>query len=100
MVEILWEKYQIKLAIKPPNDIVYNGKKIGGILTESKVQAEMVKCLVIGIGMNTKKMHFNSKIQEIATSIQKEFDITVDNDAILTEFYRQFETKIERRIHR
>ena len=60
----------------------------------------MVKCLVIGIGMNTKKMHFNSKIQEIATSIQKEFDITVDNDAILTEFYRQFETKIERRIHR
>lgn len=60
----------------------------------------MVKCLVIGIGMNTKKMHFNSKIQEIATSIQKEFGITVDNDAILTEFYRQFETKIERRIHR
>ena len=47
-----------------------------------------------------KEMHFNSKIQEIATSIQKEFGITVDNDAILTEFYRQFETKIERRIHR
>ncbi len=64
------------------------------------MQAEIVKYLVIGIGMNTKKMHFNREIQEIATSIQKEFGITVDNDAILTEFYRQFETKIERRIHR
>ena len=44
-------KFYIKLNIKNPNDIFYNGKKLGGILTETKVSGEIVKDLVIGIGI-------------------------------------------------
>ena len=69
--------YQINLQIKEPNDIVYNGKKIGGILTESKILKDKVKYLVIGIGINTNKQQFPEDIKNIATSIKKEFNIIV-----------------------
>ncbi len=49
MVEVFEKLYGISLGIKFPNDIVYQGKKLGGILTETKLQGEVVKYLVIGI---------------------------------------------------
>ena len=41
--------YNIELKIKSPNDIVINNKKIGGILTQTKLNGEFVKYIVIGI---------------------------------------------------
>ena len=98
MVQIFKEKYNIKLEIKSPNDLIFNGKKIGGILTESKISAEKVKFLVIGIGINIEKMNFSSDIKDIATSIKKEFNIDVDRQFIITEFCNKFEKTIIRRI--
>ena len=49
MVTVFKKLYAISLEIQHPNDIVYQGKKIGGILTETKLQGEMVKYVVIGI---------------------------------------------------
>lgn len=49
MVEVFRKLYQISLEIKFPNDIVYKGKKLGGILTETKLNGEFVKYVVIGI---------------------------------------------------
>lgn len=98
LVQIFKEKYNIKLEIKSPNDLIFNGKKIGGILTESKISAEKVKFLVIGIGINIEKMNFSSDIKDIATSIKKEFNIDVDRQFIITEFCNKFEKTIIRRI--
>ena len=36
--EILKSKYKINVEIKYPNDLMINGKKVGGILTESRVK--------------------------------------------------------------
>ncbi len=49
VVEVFRRLYQIPLEIKFPNDIVYKGKKLGGILTETKLNGETVKYVVIGI---------------------------------------------------
>lgn len=49
MVEVFEKLYHISLSIKTPNDLVYNGKKIGGILTETKLKGEIVKYMVVGI---------------------------------------------------
>ena len=59
IVEVLKKLYNVELQIKQPNDIIFNNKKIGGILTQSKVSSQNMKCLVIGIGINTKKEKFN-----------------------------------------
>ena len=42
----------VKAAIKWPNDVLVNGKKLGGILTETKVRGEYIDVAVLGIGLN------------------------------------------------
>lgn len=98
IVKIFKDKYKLELQIKKPNDIVFNGKKIGGILTQSKVVAGNVQCLVIGIGINTKKEKFNDEIKDIATSIKKEFGIIVDTKQFIAEFCNEFEKEIMKRM--
>ncbi len=98
IVRIFKNKYKVELQIKEPNDIVFNGKKIGGILTQSKVICQSVKCLVIGIGINTKKEKFNNEIKNIATSIKKEFGIIVDTKEFIQEFCNEFEKEILKRM--
>ena len=100
LVDIFKEEYSISLQIKLPNDIVYEGKKIGGILTESKVSEETIKFLVIGIGINTRKLNFTEDIKNIATSIKKEFDIDVEERKIIMNFCEKFEKEINRRIEK
>ena len=68
-----------------------DGKKVGGILTETKLQGETVKYLAIGVGINTNK-------EEISTSIKKEFNIEIDNLKVIEEFCKIFETNITKRI--
>lgn len=94
ILQVFKELYKINLEIKEPNDIVFNGKKIGGILTETKLQGENVKCLVIGIGINTNQEKFAEEIQTIASSIKKEFNIKVDNEKVIKRFCELFENKI------
>ncbi|MCI8961419.1 MAG: biotin--[acetyl-CoA-carboxylase] ligase [Clostridia bacterium] len=98
IIDILEKQYQIKLEIKEPNDIVYKNKKIGGILTETKVVSENVKYLVIGIGINTKKQHFSKDIENIATSIKKEFNIDINTEEFISEFCNRFEKQLYERI--
>lgn len=42
----------VPVGIKWPNDLVLDGYKLGGILTETKVQKELISQAVIGVGIN------------------------------------------------
>lgn len=85
IVDTIYKIYNIKLDIKPPNDIVYNNKKIGGILTESKIYNNRVKYLFIGIGLNTNQIEFPKELKDIATSIKNEFNIEIYNEKLMVE---------------
>lgn len=99
IIRSIFEKeYNILLKIKKPNDIVYNQKKIGGILTETKLVGECVRDLAVGIGINTNQTEFADEIHDIATSIKNEFGFSVDNEKIISEFCNLFEKKVYERI--
>lgn len=98
ILDIFKEIYQIELQIKLPNDIFYNGKKVGGILSETKVSGNIVKYIVVGIGINTCQTGFDAEIKDIATSIKNEFGIDVDRMKIIEEFCNRFEKRISERI--
>lgn len=83
--------YNIDLQIKYPNDIVCNSKKIGGILTESKVLKSTVEKLYIGIGLNILQDKFNNNIEDIASSIKNEFNIDCKRENIISTFFNLFE---------
>lgn len=98
VVETFNDLYKIKLDIKNPNDIIYNNKKLGGILTETKVSADKVKHIIVGIGINTNQEKFNKNIEGIASSIKNEFDIDVDNKKVINKFCDLFQDKLIKRI--
>ena len=87
ILEVFEKMYQINLQIKHPNDIMMTNQKVGGILTETKLQGEIVKYLVIGIGINTNN-------EEISTSIKREFGIEIDNSKIMNEICRRIGEKL------
>ena len=84
LVEIFKKMYQIDIDIKLPNDLIINNKKVGGILTETKLQGNRVKDLVIGIGINTNQNEISEEIKDISTSIKNEFNIDIDNYLIIS----------------
>ena len=63
----------IKVGIKWPNDILYNGKKIVGILTEMNAEMDCVNYIVIGMGINVNITfdEMPDDIKETATSLKQ-----------------------------
>ncbi len=98
LTNIILNKYNLRIDIKSPNDLMINGKKIGGILTESRTSLNKVKYLVIGIGINTSKMCFTKDIEGIATSIKKETGIAIDREYVVSNFCNSFEQIIKERV--
>lgn len=55
--------------IKWPNDIVVDGKKVCGILTEMSADMDCVNHVVVGIGINANIREFPEDLREKATSL-------------------------------
>nr|WP_308669340.1 biotin--[acetyl-CoA-carboxylase] ligase [uncultured Agathobacter sp.] len=58
--------------IKWPNDIVVNGKKVCGILTEMNAQFDYINHIVVGIGINVHNESFSEEISQMASSLMIE----------------------------
>lgn len=52
------EVCDLEAKIKWPNDIVVNGKKVCGILTEMSTELECINYIVTGIGINVANHEF------------------------------------------
>jgi BirA family biotin operon repressor/biotin-[acetyl-CoA-carboxylase] ligase len=50
--ELVSKFVPVKPGIKWPNDIVFDGRKAGGMLTEARVDADQIRDLVFGLGLN------------------------------------------------
>ncbi|HBV83893.1 MAG: biotin--[acetyl-CoA-carboxylase] ligase [Lachnospiraceae bacterium] len=66
------EQIPQKCSIKWPNDIVVNGKKICGILTEMSAELDGIHYVVIGTGINVNQEFLAEEIQETATALRIE----------------------------
>jgi len=66
----IYQQTGIKLGIKWPNDLLYEGKKVCGILVERAGSADL--CLVLGIGVNVnqEKDDFPPELRDTATSLR------------------------------
>ena len=79
-------------GIKWPNDILYHGKKLVGILTEMSASMEKIDYIIMGIGINTgmKKSEFPEDFREGATSFLNE-GITVSRKELLAAVLAELE---------
>mgnify|MGYP001184553481 FL=1 len=71
VVSALNEVLGIEAGIKWPNDVILDGKKVCGILTEMNMEMERVNFLISGIGLNFSQQEsdFPEEIRDKATSL-------------------------------
>lgn len=69
VVRAIRERTGIDAMIKWPNDIVIDGKKVCGILTEMSTQMDFINHIVVGIGINVHNDGFPEELRERATSL-------------------------------
>jgi BirA family biotin operon repressor/biotin-[acetyl-CoA-carboxylase] ligase len=81
--------------IKWPNDIVIDGKKICGILTEMSAQFDYISHIVIGIGINVHNETFPEEIQATAGSLFQACNRRFHRADLIEGFLEEFERVYE-----
>lgn len=82
-----------KPGIKWPNDILLNGKKVCGILTELMAEPDRVNSIILGIGINVygKQEEFPEDIRGIATSLSEHSDLEISRSRIAAKVLEEIE---------
>ncbi len=83
--------YGLDVQIKWPNDLVINGKKICGILTEMSTEIDYINYVVIGIGINTNIEQFPEELKQTATSLRIEAGHSIRRSPLIAAIMRWFE---------
>lgn len=78
-------------GIKWPNDIVVNGRKVCGILTELSVKQERIDYVIIGVGVNVKRQEFAPELADKAASLEAECGQSLSREALLAYIMESFQ---------
>jgi len=89
--DAIYETAGLECGIKWPNDIVLNGKKVCGILTEMSSDLDTIQYVVVGIGINVGIHEFPDEIREVATSIGLCMEGTVERARLADAVARGWE---------
>ena len=84
------ERFGLRAAIKWPNDIIHEGRKLVGILTEMSAEMDRVDYVVIGIGINVNiaREDFPEELRDTATSLMQMKGTPLPRVAFLQELLR------------
>lgn len=91
----LREKTGLNIGIKWPNDLVVNGKKISGILTEMSAEIDYINHVVIGVGINVNQDTFPDDIKETASSLKMELGKRIKRSGLIAAVMKIFEKYYE-----
>lgn len=81
----------IEAGIKWPNDVVMNGRKLVGILTEMSAEIDYIHQVIIGAGINVLTEQFPEEIAQRATSLLLETGKRFSRSEIAAEIMNCFE---------
>ncbi|WP_335869692.1 biotin--[acetyl-CoA-carboxylase] ligase [Bacillus sp. 2205SS5-2] len=93
VVQAIRELTDVEAEIKWPNDLLINGKKITGILTELVAESDKINAVIIGIGINVNQQveSFSEEIKDVATSIRLEGGKPVSRAALVQQILLKLE---------
>jgi len=86
----------ISLGIKWPNDIMYNDKKLGGILIESRIIDNQI-FLNIGIGLNINECYqdFHDNLSNTAISLREIAGHPIQREPLLASILNELDKMID-----
>ncbi len=93
----VFEEYGLNPQIKWPNDVLINGKKIAGILSETVMQGTNFKGLVLGLGVNLNSSAENLKNikDKEAAALNLEIGNKIDKEIFLENLLNKFFERYE-----
>lgn len=83
LAEAVREVTGLEAEIKWPNDLVFHGRKLAGILTEGAARRDAIEHVIIGIGINVGAAAFPPDIAHRAGSLEGELGRPVDRGPLL-----------------
>ena len=83
----------LSVTIKWPNDVMIEGRKCCGILSESVIGPEQL--VVVGFGLNVNQLVFPEEIAERATSVMLATGRPADRVAVMAGILQRFERYLE-----
>ncbi len=86
----------LQVDLKWPNDLMLNGKKLGGILTEMYSDTTLVRFVIVGIGINVNQEKFPGELSTMATSLRAETGKNESRLELLARLLREFENDYNR----
>ena len=97
VAEALLAMTSLAITIKWPNDILINGRKIAGILTEISTEMDRIDYVVIGVGINvnTPRKSLPPDIEDTATSVFMETGKPFPRIALLRAYLEWLEIYYE-----
>lgn len=83
----------LHITLKWPNDLLLEGKKIGGILTELKGEPDLVEYLIIGAGLNINQSEadFPPELRETAGSLALAAERVFNRTALFMPLIKELE---------
>jgi BirA family biotin operon repressor/biotin-[acetyl-CoA-carboxylase] ligase len=75
----------LPVELKWPNDLVFERRKLGGILTELATTGAEGPVVVLGIGINVRATSYPPELAATATSIETELGRPIDRALVLVE---------------
>jgi BirA family biotin operon repressor/biotin-[acetyl-CoA-carboxylase] ligase len=91
LAQTLSDLFAVDARVKWPNDILIDGKKLSGMLSELESEAEMVSFLNISIGINVN--NDPTQVEPNATSLRRLLGKEVSRRLLLASFLDAFEDK-------
>ena len=87
----------VSLSLKWPNDLLLNGKKVGGILCESGTGCERQPYVVVGLGLNVNvpTHSFSPELAPIAGSLIEHTDRPTDRNRLLAQLLLELEQTLD-----
>lgn len=86
----------LQVDLKWPNDLMIEGKKLGGILTEMHAEPTLVKFVIVGMGLNVNQEKFPGELAGVATSLRAQTGRIYSRLEILVRLLREFERDYHR----
>ncbi|MDZ4823653.1 MAG: biotin--[acetyl-CoA-carboxylase] ligase [Flavobacteriales bacterium] len=87
LADVVNEITGLEVRVKWPNDIVANGKKLGGVLIESSWSENRLLCSIVGVGLNLNQQEFSISYASSLRSLTKKF---FEPESVFEKFLKNF----------
>lgn len=95
VVEGIEQASEVEPVVRWPNDIYVRGRKLAGILVETRLLQPSLRTVALGVGLNCLQHagHFAPELRDKATSLELECEHAVDRAAVAQAILRALDRR-------